>query len=75
MGARDIDAVEIDFVDENFLFLNTRLGDDLARRIGDEALAPELDAVAADGRFVADAIRDRNITTVGHGVRALDRFP
>ena len=44
------------------------LGDDLARRIRDEALAPEFDAVAADGRFVADAIRHRDIAAIRHGV-------
>ena len=75
VGARDIDGGEVDFVDEDFLFLEAGLGDDLARRVGDEALAPELDAVPADGRFVADAIRHGDVAAIRHGMRALDGFP
>ena len=51
--------------------------DDLAERIGDEAAAPELDAVARDaGRLlVADAVDRGDVDAVGDRVRALDGLP
>jgi len=56
MGARDLDRGEIDFVHEDLFFLEARLGDDLPGRVGDEALAPELDAVAANRAFEAHPV-------------------
>ena len=68
VGARNVDRVQVDFVDEDLFFLDARFRDDLAGRVGDEALAPELDAVAADGSFVADAICHGDVAAIGHGV-------
>lgn len=39
--------------------------------VGDKALAPEFEAVAADGRLVADTIDRGDVAAVGHGVAAL----
>ena len=41
----------------------------------DETLAPEFDPIAAGRRFVADAIRRRDVTTIRDRVAALHRFP
>ena len=43
--------------------------------IGDETLAPEFEAGAAIGRFVADAVRRGDVAAVGDRVAALDGLP
>ena len=55
--------------------IDRTFGDDFAARRRDETLPPEFDPVAAGGRFMADAIRHRDITTVRDRVTALNRFP
>ena len=54
------------------------LRDDLSRRVGDEALPPELNAalrISVRRRLVPDAVGDRDVNAVGDGVRALHRLP
>src|SRR5687767_8154648 len=75
MGARDIHFAEVQGNEKVFLFVHTGFGDDLSRRAGNKALAPEFNAVATDGAFEANAIGDRDISAVGHAVTALDQFP
>src|SRR4051812_37879146 len=75
MCARHVHFVEIAWNNERFLFVDARFLENAAGRIRDEALAPELDAVASDWPFEADAIRDRNVASVRDGVAALDYFP
>ena len=74
-NGQSVDGFEIDFVHEDLLFFDAGLGDDLAAGVGDEALAPELDSVAAYRRFETDAIRHRDIAAVRNGMCALDGFP
>src|SRR5437016_1512954 len=50
-------------------------GNDFATRRRNKALSPKLDSVAARRRFVPDAIRGCDITTIRNGVAALDRLP
>ncbi len=75
VGAGDVHLGEVHGDDEDFLLFDAGLGEKLAGGAGDEALAPELDAVAASGFFQADAIGDGDEAAVGDGVAALDEFP
>src|SRR5690349_18125815 len=75
MGAGHVHFVEIARDDERFLFVDAGFSEDSARGIGDEALAPEFDAVAADGLFKTDAIGHRDEAAVRDGMTALDHFP
>jgi len=74
MGSGLVDFAEVEFDDEGFFFFGAGFGEDFAGGAGDEALAPELDAVAGEF-FVADAVRDSDVATVGNGVAALDGLP
>src|ERR1700738_2320894 len=68
----------IDLADEDLFFFVRGLGDDAAKRVGNETAAPEFkaaafDAVAEDiSLLVAYAIDAGNVDTVGDGVSALD---
>src|SRR5262245_31294859 len=73
--ARDVNLREIDGDGENLLLIGARLAENLAAGAGHEALSPELEAIAADGAFVADAVGHGHVAAVGHGVRSLDDFP
>ena len=75
MGAGDVHFGEVNGDDEDFLLIDAGFGEDLAGGAGDEALAPEFEAVAADGFFQADAVGDGDVAAVGDGVAALDEFP
>ena len=66
----------------DFFLVDRSLGDDLPVGRGDEGLAPELDAVFADGFavgledfFDADAVGGADVAAVGDRVAALDQFP
>src|SRR5882724_6001968 len=54
-----------------------RFGNGLAEGIGDEGIAPELEAGIAIGRFAleADTIYNGDINSISDRVRALDSFP
>ena len=82
MRAAELDLVQIARDDEHFLFVCRGLGGDLAVGLGDEALAPEFDAVLADGSaggvedfFDADAVGRACVAPIGDGMGALDEFP
>ena len=64
-----------DFLHEDFLLVDPGLADDLPRSIGDKALAPELDAIAANGALQADPVGHGDVAAIGHGVGPLDGFP
>ncbi len=49
MGAVFIDALPFDIGEDGFFAVDARLSENLAARRDDEALAPELDAIATDG--------------------------
>ena len=74
VGAGLVDFAEVEFDDEGFVFFDAGFGEDFAGGAGDEALAPELDAVAGEF-FVADTIGDGNVAAVGDRVAALNDFP
>ena len=71
----EIDGTQIHLSQHYFLAVHGGPGKNLAGSSGDEALAPEFDAVAARRLFQADAIDGRDVTAVGDGVAALDGFP
>ena len=74
LGSGLVDFAEVEFDKEGFFIFGAGLGEEFSRSTGDEALAPELDAVA--GQFLlTDAIGDRDVAAVGDGVAALNGFP
>jgi hypothetical protein len=74
VGSGLVDFAEVEFDDEGFFVFGTGFGEHLARSAGDEALAPELDAVAGYF-FVPDAVGNSDVASVRDGVAALDGFP
>src|SRR5262249_5509448 len=77
VAARLFGFLRVAFDDEDFFFLATRLRDDLAKRISDEGVAPELKARIILGgiAFVTDAVHDSDVRSVGNCVSALNRAP
>ena len=69
------DGVGIDFREEDFFLIGGGLGDEFAHGAGDEGSAPEFEALATGGGFVADAVDRGHVAAVGDGVAALDDFP
>jgi len=65
------------FDDEDFFLIVGRFGNDLAERIRDEGIAPELEAGIASGGFAleADTIYNGDINSISNRVRALDSLP
>jgi hypothetical protein len=74
VGAGLVHFAEVEFDDEEFFVFRASFGEDFAGGAGDEALAPEFDAVAGEF-FVADAVGNGDVAAVGDGVAALDGFP
>src|SRR4030095_12090666 len=73
-----VDLTEIAFDHQDGLFRDAGLRNDLTRRVGDEALSPELNAamrISVRRRLMSDAVGDSDINAVGDGVRALDCLP
>src|SRR5436853_772257 len=75
VGAGDIHFAQVNRHNEVLLFPCAGFGEDFAGGARDEALSPEFNAIAIHRFFQTDAIGYRDITAVGDGVRALDRFP
>jgi hypothetical protein len=75
VGTGDIDGGQVDFVDDDLLLFDAGLRNDLPGGVGNEALAPELDAVATDRCLETNAVGDRDVAAVRDGVRALDGLP
>jgi hypothetical protein len=63
--------------DKNFFLVVGGFGENLAEGIGDEGIAPKLNAGIALVRlaFKADTIDDRDIGAIGNGMGALNGFP
>src|SRR5262252_582915 len=70
-----IDAAPIDVGHHNLLLINRSFGNDLAIRSANKTLPPELDSVAAGGRFVADAVGHGDVASIRNGVAALNGLP
>src|SRR5580693_2745800 len=68
-----LDVVEIEFGDEEFVFVSAGLRDDFSARIAEVAFAVEL--AYFPGRFGADAIDGGNEILVGDGVGGLLELP
>ena len=72
---------EIDIAEKNFLAVMRSLGQNTAKGVGKKRSAPELKALARCrlatdvARFKADPIYDRNVNSIGDGMRALNRAP
>jgi len=75
MGAMFVHALPFNVGEDGFFSIDARLGQNLAARRDDEALAPEFDPIPTDRRFVTDAIDRRNETSIRDRVTALHRFP
>ena len=75
VGAVFVDPLPNHVGEDGFFAIDARLGQDLAARGDDDALAPGFDPVTAGGRFVADAVYCGDKAAVRDGVAALDRFP
>src|SRR5262245_43692388 len=73
--SRDIHLAEVNRYEQRLLLVGAGAGENLAERAGNEALAPELQAVSACGAFVADTIGRGDIAAVGDRVTALNQFP
>ena len=69
------DGCEIDFRQQDFLFVSGCIRNEFTHRTGDEGAAPEFDALPAGGRFVPGAVHSGDITPVGHRMAALNDFP
>src|SRR6185503_19946742 len=61
--------------DERLLSFGAGFVDDLPGRVGDKALAPELNAIAVQGPLKSHAVRHGDIATIRHAMAALDQFP
>ena len=60
---------------DNLFSIHRTFCDDFSARRSDKTLPPKLNAVAARGRFMADAICSRDVTAVRNCVTALNGFP
>ena len=70
-----VNAAPIDVGHHNFFPVDRTLRDDFAVRPANKALSPKFNAIAAGRRFMADAVGDCDIATIGDRVTALDGFP
>src|SRR6266852_4076036 len=77
VAARFLTLGGIAFDDEDFFLVVRSFGDDLAKRIGDKGISPELQSrVAFFGfAFKSNAIDDAGVNSISDGVAALNRFP
>jgi len=82
MGTAKVDFRQVAIHEQDLFFVDAGTLDDLAVGAGDEALAPELDAVLAGEAavgcgdfFDADAVGGGDVAAVGDGVASLDQFP
>ena len=70
-----VHAGPLDICQHDLFPVDRAFGDDLAMRTADKTLSPELDAIAPHRFFVTDAVRHCDVTPIGNGMAALDRFP
>src|SRR5438477_9798736 len=70
-----VHAFPFDISQDDFFPIDRTFGNDFAAGCRDEALPPEFDAIAPGGRFVSDPVSHGDVTAVGDGVAALNRFP
>src|SRR5260370_34764388 len=70
-----VHAIPFHIGDHNLFSIYRTLGNDFAARRRNKALPPKLNSLATCGRFMPDAVRSRDVTTIGNRVTALNRFP
>jgi hypothetical protein len=70
-----VDSIPFHVGDHNLFSINRTPGDDLAIGTADKTLSPKLNAFAACGCFMTNAVRSRDVTTVRNRVTPLNRFP
>src|SRR6266516_7511452 len=75
MGAMFVHPIPFHVGEDNFFSIHRTFGNDFATRRRNKTLAPELDSIATLGRFMSDAIRRRDVTSVRNGMAALNCFP
>src|SRR5262245_52623000 len=75
MGAVFGHAFPFHVGEDDFFAIDARLGEYLAARRDDEALAPEFDSIATGRRLVADPIDRRDKTPIRDRMAALHCFP
>ena len=74
MRALNIKPIEVTFGNDDLFAFDSSFGDDLARWVANETLAPEINA-AVRLAFVAGAVGYRDVNAISNGVAALNRFP
>ena len=75
MRALGIDDLQIDLDHEYLRLIHRTPHNDLARGIGYKTLAPELDAITAIRRLMANTVRRDDIAPIRDGMPALHGFP
>src|SRR5260370_2847364 len=70
-----VHAIPLHIGEHNLFAIDRPLGNDFAARRRNKALPPNLNSLATCGRFMPDAVRSRDVTTIGNRVTALNRFP
>ena len=75
MRALRIDDLQIDLDHEYLRLIHGTPHKDLTRRIRYETLSPELNAIAAIRRLMADAVRGNDVAPIGDGMPPLNGFP
>src|SRR4029077_2177014 len=75
MRTLPINRAPVNLSRDDFFAIDGTFGNDLTVRSANEALPPKFDSGSAYWRLVAHAIGGGDVTTVGDGVTALDRFP
>src|SRR6185503_2237141 len=73
--ARDIHFGQVNRLEQVLLFSHAGFGEDLAGSPGDKALTPEFDPITPRGPFETNAVRYRDVATIGHRVATLNQFP
>src|SRR6185503_12265202 len=73
--ARDIHFGQVNRLEQALLFAHAGFGEDLAGGSGDKALTPELYPITPRGPLETNAVRHRDVATIGNRVAALNQFP
>src|SRR4029453_4783819 len=70
-----VDASPIDLRPHNLFLIDRPFRDDFAVRSAHEALPPKFNTVSTGGRFVAGAVRPRDVAAIGDRVSTLNCLP
>src|SRR4030095_16044671 len=75
MGPQLIDTTPNNFGCHNLFSIDRTFRDDFAVRPAHEALPPKFNAISTGRRFVTDAVRQRDIASIGDRMTALNCLP